>query len=105
LAAFIFGNQNPAGVVDVWDISQEGDMDLNSVLKSGSTLIEDWRSCTIVVLDNPFDNFRTRMANKGQDDSALQYANPDQLAEAVVSNGTHFWVVSPLLEKSAVHSV
>ena len=101
LAEFIFGNKNPAGVVDVWDISQEGDFDLNSVLKSGSTLIEDWRSCTIVVLDNPFDNFRTRTANEGQDDSALQYVNPDQLAEATVSNGTHFCVVSPLLEKSA----
>ena len=102
LAEFIFGDENPAGVVDVWDISQEGDFDLNSVLKSGSTLIKDWRSCTIVVLDNPFDNFRTRTAaNRGQDDSALQYVDPDQLAEAV-SNGTHFCVVSPLLEKSAV---
>jgi hypothetical protein len=101
LAGFIFGDKNPAGVVDVWDISQEGDLDLNSVLKSGSTLIEDWRDCTIVVLDNPFDNFRTRTANEGQDDSALQYVNPDQLAEAAVSNGTHFCVVSPLLEKSA----
>jgi hypothetical protein len=101
LAGFIFGDKNPAGVVDVWDISQEGDFDLNSVLKSGSTLIKDWRSCTIVVLDNPFDNFRTRTANEGQDDSALQYVNPDQLAEATVSNGTHFCVVSPLLEKSA----
>ena len=101
LAGFIFGNKNPAGVVDVWDISQEGDLDFNSVLKSGSTLIEDWQSRTIVVLDNPFDNFRTRAANEGQDDSALQYVNPDQLVEAVVSNGTHFCVVSPLLEKSA----
>ena len=101
LAGFIFGEKNPAAVIDVWDISQEGDLDLNSVLKSGSTLIEDWRSCTIVVLDNLFDNFRTRTANEGQDDSALQYINPDQLAEAVVSNGTHFCVVSPLLEKSA----
>jgi hypothetical protein len=100
LARFIFGDKNPAGVVDVWDISQEGDFDLNSVLKSGSTLIKDWQSCTIVVLDNPFDNFRTRSTNKGQDDSALQYVNPDQLLEAAVSNGTHFCVVSPLLENS-----
>ena len=103
LAGFIFGEKNPAGVVDVWDISQEGDLDLNSVLKSGSTLIEDWRDCTIVVLDNPFDNFRTYTANEGQD-TALQYVNPDQLAEAAVSNGTHFCVVSPLLEKSAAQS-
>ena len=101
LAGFIFGDKNPAGVVDVWDISQEGDFDLNSVLTSGSTLMEDWRSCTIVVLDNPFDNFRTRTVNKGQDDSALQYINPDQFAEAAVSNGTHFCVVSSLLENSA----
>ena len=101
LAGFIFGDKNPAGVVDLWDISQEGDLDLNSVLKNGSTLIEDWRSCTIVVLDNPFDNFRTRTVNEGQDDSALQYVNPDQLAEAAVSNGMHFCVVSPLSEKSA----
>ena len=104
LARFIFGDNNPAGVVDVWDISLEGDFDLNSILKSGSTLIEDWRSCTIVLLDNPFDNFRTRSANAGEDDSALQYLNPDQLAEAAVSNGTHFCVVSPLLEKSAAQS-
>ena len=97
LARFIFGDKNPAGVVDVWDISQVGDFDLNSVLKSGSTLIEDWRSCTIVVLDNPFDN----SVIEGQDDSALQYVNPDQLSEAAVSNGTHFCVVSSLLEKSA----
>ena len=101
LAGFIFGDKNPARVVDVWDISQAGDFDLNSVLESGSTLIEDWRSCTIVVLDNPFDNFGTRTANEGQDESALQYVNPDQLAEASVSNGTHFCVVSSLLEKSA----
>ena len=100
LAGFIFGDKNPAGVVDVWDISQEGDLDLNSVLKSGSTLIEDWRDSTIVVLDNLFDNFRTLSANEGQD-NALQYVNPDQLAEAAVSNGTHFCVVSPLLEQSA----
>jgi len=100
LARFIFGDKNPAGVIDVWDISQEGDLDLNSVLKNGSTLIEDWRSSTIVMLDNPFDNFRIRTANEGQDDSALQYLNPDQLAEAA-SNGTHFCVVSPLLENSA----
>jgi hypothetical protein len=104
LAGFIFGDKNPAGVVDVWDISQEGDLDLTSVLKSGLTLIEDWRDCTIVVLDNPFDNFRTRTANNGQDDSALQYVNPDQLVEAAVSNSTHFCVVSPLLEKSAAQS-
>ncbi|KAF8814527.1 hypothetical protein BYT27DRAFT_7206095 [Phlegmacium glaucopus] len=101
LARFIFGENNPAGVVDVWDISQEGDFDLNAVLMSGSTLIEDWRSCTIVVLDNPFDNFRTRTANERQDDSALQYVNPDQLTEAALSNGTHFCIVSSLLEKSA----
>ena len=100
LAGFIFGDKNPAGVVDVWDISQEGDFDLNSVLKSGSTLIQDWRSCTIVVLDNPFENFRTRTANKGHDDNALRYVNPDQLAEAAVSNGTHFCIVSSLFEKS-----
>ena len=106
LAEFIFGdkNLNPAGVVDVWDISQEGDFDLKSVLKNGSTLIEDWRSSTIVVLDNPFDNFRTRTTNNGQDDSALHYVNPDQLAEAVVSNGTHFCFVSSLLEKSAAQN-
>ena len=90
LAGFIFGDKKPAGVVDVWDISQGGDFDLNSVLKDGSTLIKDWQSCTIVVLDNFFDNFRTRTANRGQDDSALQYVNPDQLAEAAVSNGTHY---------------
>jgi hypothetical protein len=101
LAGFVFGDKNPAGVVDVWDISQEGNFDLNSVLKSGSTLIEDWQSCTIVVLDKPFDNFRTRTANGGQDDSALQYVNPDQITEAAVSNGTHFCIVSSLLEKSA----
>jgi len=101
LAVSIFGDKNPAGVVDTWDISQEGDLDLNSVLKSGSTLIEDWQDCTIVVLDNPFDSFRTYIsANEGQD-SALQYVNPDQLAEAAVSNGMHFCVVSPLLETSA----
>ena len=102
LAAFIFGDKNPVGVVDVWDISQEGEFDLNSVLKSGSTLIEDWQSCTIVVLDNPFDNFKTRTANlnKGHNDHALKYFNPDQLVEAAVSNGMHFCVVSPLLEKS-----
>jgi hypothetical protein len=100
LAGFIFGDENPAGVVDVWDISQEGDLDLNSVLKSGSTLIEDWRDSTIVVLDNLFENFRTLSANEGQD-NALQYVNPDQLVEAAVSNGTHFCVVSPLLEQSA----
>jgi hypothetical protein len=41
LAGFIFGNKDPAGVVDMWDISQEGDFDLSSVLKSGSTLFED----------------------------------------------------------------
>ena len=101
LAVLIFGDNNPAGVVDVWDISQEGNFDLNSTLESGATLIEDWQSCTIIVLDNPFDNFRTRSVNEGRDDSALQYVNPDQLAEAVVSKGTHFCVVSPLLEKSA----
>ena len=95
LAGFIFGGNNPAGVVDVWDISQMGDFDLNFVLKSGSTLIEEWRSCTIVVLDNPFNNF----GRPGQDDSALQYINPDQLA-AAVSNGTHFCIISPLLETS-----
>ena len=100
LAGFIFGEKNPAGVVDVWDISQEGDLDLNSVLKSGSTLIEDWRDCTIVVLDNLFDNFRTLTPNEEQD-RALQYINPDQLAEAAVTNGTHFCIVSPLLEQSA----
>ena len=99
LAGYIFGDKNPAGVVDVWDISQEGDFDLNSVLKSGSTLIKDWQSCTIVVLDNPFDNFRTRSTNEGQDDNALQYVIPDQLFEAV-SNGTHFCYVSPLPEDS-----
>ena len=104
LAGFIFGDRNPARVVDVWDISQEGDFDLKSVLKSGSTLIEDWPSSTIVVLDNPFDNFRTRATNQGQDDSALQYVHPDQLAEATVSNGTNFCVVSPLLETSAAQS-
>ena len=104
LARFIFGDKNPAGVVDVWDISHEGNFDLNSILESGSTLIEDWRSCTIVVLDNPFDNFRTRTANEGQDDSALQYVHSDQLVEAAASNGTHFCVVSPLLEKSAAQS-
>jgi hypothetical protein len=53
------------------------------------------------VLDNPFDNFRTRTTNKWQDDSALQYVNPNQLAEATVSNGTHFYIVSSLPEKSA----
>jgi hypothetical protein len=53
------------------------------------------------VLDKPFDKFRTRTANEGQDDSALQYVNPDQLTDAAVSNGTHFCVVSSLLEKSA----
>ena len=104
LAGFIFGDNNPAGAVDVWDISQEGDFDFHSVLKSGSTLIEDWRTCTIVVLDNPFDNFRTRTVNQGEDDSALQYINPDQLAEAAVSNGIHFCVVSSLLEKSAAQA-
>jgi hypothetical protein len=103
LTAFIFGDKNPAGVVDAWDISQEGDLDLNSVLESGSTLTEDWRDCTIVVLDNPFHNFRTYTANEGPD-SALQYVNPDQLAEAAVSNGTHFCVVSPLLETSAAQN-
>ena len=101
LAQFMFGDKNPAGVVDVWDISQKGDFDLNSVLKSGSTLLEDWRSCTIVMLDNPFDNFRTRTDNEGQDDSAMQYLHPDQLVEAAVSNGTHFCFVSSLDEKSA----
>ena len=101
LARFIFGEKNPAGVVDLWDISQEGDFDLSSVLKSGTTLFEDWRSCAIVMLDNPFDNFRTRTVNEGQDDSAMQYVNPDQLVEAVVSNGTHFCIVSSLVEKSA----
>ena len=100
LAGFIFGDKNPARVVDVWDISQEGNFDLNSVLTSGSTLMKDWRSCTIVVLDNPFDNFRTRDINQGKDDSALHYVNPDQLAEATVSNSMHFCIVSSLLEKS-----
>ena len=104
LALFVFGDKNPAGVVDVWDISQEGNFDLNSTLESGSTLIKDWQSCTVVVLDNPFDNFRTRTANEGQDDSALQYVNPDQLVEAAASNGTHFCVVSSLLEESAAQS-
>ena len=103
-AEFIFGSNNPAGAVDVWDVSHEGNFDLNSTLESGSTLIEDWQSCTIVVLDNPFDNFRTRSVNEGQDDNALQYVNPDQLAEAAVSKGTHFCVVSPLLENSAAQS-
>ena len=102
LAGFIFGNKNPARVVDVWDISHEGDLDLKSLLQNGSTLMEDWRSCTIVVLDNPFDNFRT--VNNGEDDSTLHYVNPDQLAEAVVSNGTHFCVVSSLHENSAAQS-
>ena len=101
LARFIFGDMNPAGVVDAWDISQIGDFDLKSVLKSGSTLIEDWRSCTIVVLDNPFDHFRARtQRGHSEDDSAMQYVNPDQLAEAAVSNGTHFCFVSSLFEKS-----
>ncbi|KAF8814509.1 hypothetical protein BYT27DRAFT_7206090 [Phlegmacium glaucopus] len=101
LAGFIFGDNNPAGVVDVWDISQQGNFDLNAVLQSGSTLIKDWRSCTIVVLDNLFDNLRTCTANERQDDNALEYINPDQLAEAALSNGTHFCIVSSLLEKSA----
>ena len=99
LAGFIFGENNPAGVVDVWDISQVGDFDLNSVLKSGLTLIEEWESCTIVILDNPFKNFGT----SGQNDSALQYIDPDQLA-AAVSNDTHFCIVSPLLETSNAQS-
>ena len=103
LAGFIFGDKNPAGVVDAWDISQEGDFDLNTVLKSGSTLTKDWQSGTIVVLDNPFDNFRTRTAHQAKHDSALQYVYPDQLAEAVF-NGTHFCVVSPLLEESTAQS-
>ena len=105
LARFIFGDKNPAGVVDVWDITHEGDLDLKSSLKNGSTLMKDWRSCTIVVLDNPFDNFRTRTTvNNGEDDSALQYVHPDQLAEAAVANGTHFCVISSLLVKSAAQS-
>ena len=33
LVGFIFGEKNPAGVVDVWDISLVGDFHLNSVLK------------------------------------------------------------------------
>jgi hypothetical protein len=41
LAGFLFDNKDPAGVVDMWDFLQEGDFDLNSVLKSGSTLFED----------------------------------------------------------------
>ena len=43
LARFIFGKKNPAGFVDVWDISHEY-VDLKSLLKNGSTLMEDWRS-------------------------------------------------------------
>ena len=39
LARFILGDKNPAGFVDVWDISHEGDLDLKFLLKNGSTLM------------------------------------------------------------------
>ena len=100
LAISIFGN-NPFGIIDIWDISQEGHFDLKRSLESGSTLCDDWKDATIIILDNHFDNFVTRASVSGTDDCVLNYLNHDELVGAMASHGVHFCVISPLLENSA----
>ena len=100
LAAFIFGATNPSSIVDIWDVSQEGDFDLKRVLKSGSTLCDDWEGSTVVILDNHFDNSATRTSSDPSDDRALHYLNQDHLVDAAASHGINFCVVSPLPEYS-----
>jgi hypothetical protein len=99
LAISMFGN-NPFGIVDIWDISQEGHFDLKRRLESGSTLCDDWKDSTIIILDNHFDNFATRASIDEADDCVLNYLNQDELVAAMASHGVHFCIISPLLENS-----
>ena len=100
LAELVFGSGSTSGIVDIWDISQEGHFNLNRVLPGETTLCGDWQDRTIIILDNPFDNFATRAAVGGPDDCALNYLNQDQLVSAMVTHGVHFCVVSPLVDTS-----
>jgi hypothetical protein len=101
LAAFIFGATNPSSIVDIWDVSQEGDFDLKRTLKGGSTLCNDWEGSTVVILDNHFDNSATRTPIDPSDDRALNYLNQDDLVDAAASHDINFCIVSPLPENSA----
>jgi len=99
LAISIFGN-NPSGIVDIWDISQEGHFGLKRRLESGSTLCDDWKDGTIIILDNHFDNFATRASVSEADDCAFNYLSQDELVGAMASHGVHFCIISPLLTNS-----
>jgi hypothetical protein len=99
-AESVFGSGSASGIVDIWDISQEGHFNLDRVLPGGTTLCGDWQGRTVIILDNPFDNYATRAEVGGRDDCALNYLNQDQLVRVMVTHGVHFCVVSPLLENS-----
>ncbi|KAJ3339033.1 hypothetical protein HDU93_008784 [Gonapodya sp. JEL0774] len=85
VARYLHGD-GPQGAVDIWDLSHEGKLDFKLIG-------QDWADCTVVVLDNPFDNQATH--SLGEDDFARNYIHPDDVLSAVTKHQANFLFLSP----------